>query len=362
MLVWNDKLLEFRGRISAVAQVADVKVRGWDVEKKQAVIGRADVTASSVSVGLKPADLARAVAGRTLTVVDRPVGSQEAADALARSRAEQVGSAAYEATFVAVGSPKLKAGVAVSVSGVDPSLNGKWVVTVSRHEFGGDGGYRTTLECSGLQDRSLHGLVAGGLPGVSPDVQRIPGLVVAIVTNNDDPDKLGRVKLKYPWLADEVETSWARVAAPGAGPEAGLVWLPEVGDEVLVGFEHGDISAPFVLGGLWNGRNPAPLGDGLHDSGKNTRSGFVSRKGHKLVFFDGPQETGIALISANNGYVVSLNETKRQLHVRCDGKLLIEAQSLEIKVDTTAKINAASALELESSGTTTVKGALVKIN
>jgi phage protein D/phage baseplate assembly protein gpV len=361
-LVWSDNLLEFRARVSAVAQVSEVKVRGWDVQNKKAVIGQADVSATNAELpdGPRPADLARKVGGQTLVVVDRPVGTQEAADALASAKAEQVGSAAFEATAVAIGSPELRAGTAVSISGVDRTLEGKWVISSTRHEFGA-GPYRTHLEFSGRQDRSLHGLVANGLPGSAGERIRVPGVVIAIVTNNDDPDKQGRVKLKYPWLSDDAESFWARVAMPGAGADSGMVWIPQVGDEVLVAFEHGDFAHPVVIGGLWNGKDAAPLGDGLFDAGSVKRSGFISRKGHKVVFFDGDDESGIALLSQDGKFKVSLNETKGQLHIKADGKLVIEAKSLEIKVDTDAKLNAAG-VSLEASGQVKIKGATVALN
>ncbi len=66
----------------------------------------------------------------------------------------------------------------------------------------------------------------------------------AIVTDNNDPDNIGRVKVKFPWLGDDVESWWARIAAPGAGPDYGIVWVPQVNDEVLVGFLHGDVRMP----------------------------------------------------------------------------------------------------------------------
>jgi hypothetical protein len=117
-----------------------------------------------------------------------------------------------------------------------------------------------------------------------------------------------------------------------------------------------------VLGGLWNGKDKAPLGDGLQDAGKITRSGFVSRKGHKLVFFDGPQESGIALISSTGEHRVSLNETRRELHVVTQGKLKIEADELEVIVKRNATIKAQSGMSLEAAGQMTVKGATVAIN
>ena len=84
------------------------------------------------------------------------------------------------------------------------------------------------------------------------DSSRVTGVVVGVVTNNQDPDGLGRVKVKFPWLSDADESSWARIAAPMAGKERGLYFLPEVDDEVLVIFEHGDLRFPFVPGALWN--------------------------------------------------------------------------------------------------------------
>ena len=86
--------------------------------------------------------------------------------------------------------------------------------------------------------------------------------MVALVTDVDDPQKLGRVKIKLPTLADDYESDWARVVQPGAGKTAVSVFLPEVGDEVLVAFEHGDIRRPYVLGGLWSVPHKPPLGDG----------------------------------------------------------------------------------------------------
>ena len=73
------------------------------------------------------------------------------------------------------------------------------------------------------------------------------------MTNNDDPDNLGRVRVKYPALGDDVEGAWARIATVSAGNARGLLMLPVVGEEVLVGFEHDDTTRPYVLGSLFNG-------------------------------------------------------------------------------------------------------------
>ena len=357
-LIWGENLLEFRARMSAVAQVAKVEVRGWDPDAKDKIVGSADATATNAQLSVTPSDLAGKVGGQTLVVTDRPVSTQQGADQLATARAQQVGSAAFEATAVAVGSAALKAGTAVSVSGIDPALVGKWVISGSRHEFG-NGPYRTSLEFTGRQDRSILGLVSQGAPAGS---DRIPGVVIAVVDDNDDPADLGRVRVRYPWLGDQAVSYWARLAMPGAGKDSGMVWVPQVGDEVLVAFEQGDPDHPFVIGGLWNGKDAAPLGDGLLDQGKVKRSGFISRSGHKLVFFDDAGESGIALISANNKLRLSLNETKGQLHVYFDGKLLMEGTGdVEIKTQGDFKVNA-QGVTIQGQGQTAIKGATVAIN
>jgi phage protein D len=358
-LVWGTTLHEFRARISAVAQVSEVKVRGWDPKKKEAVIGQASVTAGHADLTTKPSTLAETFGSKTLFVVNEPVATQEAADALAKAKAEQCGSAAYEATAVCTGSADIRAGVTISVTGVDKLLEGKWTVSSTKHVFG-DGKYTTVAECNGRQDRSLSGLVAnslasaGGGGGSGGGSQRFMGLAIGVVTQNVDPLNQGRVKLKFPWLDDQVETFWAPVAMPGAGPTYGLVWIPQVSDVVVVGFEHGDVQHPFVIGGLWNGEDVVPLDGKLFDAGKVTQSGFVSRKGHRLVFLDADDKSGIELVSANEKFKITLDETKDELHITSKSKLVIEARELEIKVDSSAKI--------EAGGQMTIKGATVALN
>jgi phage protein D len=354
-LVWSYNLLEFHARMSAVAQVEKVKVRGWDPMAKQAVIGEADVTAGNAQLtqGVTPADLAKLVGGKVLLVVDHPVGSQELADGLALARAQQVGSAAFEATAVALGSPALKAGAAVSIAGVDAALEGKWVITGSRHEFG-ENGYRTTFECTGRQDRSLHGLVGQG--GGTRD--RYYGVVVATVTDVNDPEQIARVKVRFPWLSDDQNSGWARVAAPGAGKKAGVTWLPQVDDEVLVAFEHGDIDHPIVLGGLWNGEDEPPFdyGRDVDTSGKVTYRGFTTPKGHKLDFFE--SETGdakILLATSDGKHSVELDEKNQAITITTSGKLVVDAQQ-------DVEIKAGGSMKLEASGQMTIKGATVAIN
>jgi uncharacterized protein involved in type VI secretion and phage assembly len=178
-------------------------------------------------------------------------------------------------------------------------------------------------------------------------------VVVAQVTNNDDDQGLGRVKLKFPWLSDTYESDWARMTQVGAGPDSGAVFLPEVNDEVLVAFEFGDVRRPVVVGALWNGRDRPRLGDGLLDNGKVKRRGVVSRRGHRLVFLDDAGKSGIALITSNGSIRISLNETKNEIHVHCQGKVRIEADD-DLSIRSQKKVTI-EGQQLEMTGTAGAK-------
>jgi phage protein D len=361
-LVFGQDLLEFRPRITSSEQVKEVRVRGWDPSRKQALVGSAPAGTTSAKLPSNPGDLAGKFGNPIYVAVDRPLSTQGAVDAAAASIAEQIGSAFAEADGIARGNPKLKAGAAVSVSVVADAFAGGYTLTHTRHVFDHEG-YRTEIVVSGRQERSILGLTGAAAGNGSAGGPPIYGIVVAIVTNNNDPDGLARVKLKFPWLADTYESDWARILQLGAGPESGAVFLPEVNDEVLVAFEFGDVRRPYVLGGVWNGKDKPRLGDKLIDSGAVKRRGFISRRGHRFVFFDDPGSSGIGLLTADGKVRLALKETGSEIHLVCDGKITIETKGdMNLKAQGSVAIEGSAGLSLKSSGTVEVKGGLIKLN
>ncbi|MEZ4437020.1 MAG: phage baseplate assembly protein V, partial [bacterium] len=138
--------------------------------------------------------------------------------------------------------------------------------------------------------------------------RKMRGVVVGIVSNINDPDQQGRVKVRLPWLDDQggqpIETHWARVAGWYAGNSRGTMFIPELGDEVIVGFTHGDPNHPYVIGAVWNGEHKVP-GPGNSD-GKNDHKWFRSRAGHDFEFLDSDGGEQIRLVdsSTNNSIVI----------------------------------------------------------
>ena len=138
---------------------------------------------------------------------------------------------------------------------------------------------------------------------------KIYGVGIGIVTNNQDPEGMHRVKVKLPWLSDDQETWWARVSTPMAGSGRGIYFLPEVDDEVLIAFEHGDIRFPYVIGSLWNGKDQPPASN---DGNNDTRE-IKSRSGHIIRLNDkGLGVHGIALHGARlPGHEVNVKAAPR---------------------------------------------------
>ena len=200
------------------------------------------------------------------------------------------------------------------------------------------------------------------------DRSRFFGVTVGVVTNNQDPDGLGRVKVKFPWLSDEDESNWARILTPMAGNDRGLYFLPEVDDEVLVAFEHGQADFPYVLGALWNGKDKTPESN---DDGQNNMRTIKSRSGHiiRLDDTDGSEKIEILDKSGKNSFVISTADNTITVAADADitiesssGKLTFSGNGIEIKSQAEVKIEAGSDMNLEASGQQTIKGATVNIN
>jgi uncharacterized protein involved in type VI secretion and phage assembly len=152
---------------------------------------------------------------------------------------------------------------------------------------------------------------------------RVFGVTIGIVTNNHDPEGLGRVKLKLPWLSEDIETHWARVATPMAGNGRGLYVLPEVHDEVLVAFEHGMVEFPYVLGSLWNGKDTPPE---TNEDGKNNRRLLRSRQGHVIVLDDTEGQEHIRICDMTGHNSIVIESAHNTLTIQVEGDVTLRAK------------------------------------
>lgn len=196
----------------------------------------------------------------------------------------------------------------------------------------------------------------------------VAGVASAIVSRNDDPDNLGRVKLKLPWRSEQnFETDWCRIAMPMAGKDRGTLFLPEVGDEVLVAFDRDDIRYPYVLGQLWSATDAPPAHQA---SSKNNDLRVIrTRKGHMITFDDNAGK-GRVRIELNDGKSIEIDDdgividdkSNKLTMKSAGGSVTLEAsQTLTLKAPT-IDIQAQTKLTANCSGPTTIKGAMVEIN
>jgi len=194
----------------------------------------------------------------------------------------------------------------------------------------------------------------------------VKGVGIALVTQNKDPDGYGRVKLRYTWFDQPRESVWARVAFPMAGDDRGFAMIPEVGDEVAVCFERGDLRFPIVIGALFGGKAKIPFNN---SDGKNDLRVIKSRAGHHLTFNDSSQKSlelslkdGKKVLIDDNGVAVQddkgnyfkIDSRSGAIEISASGKLTIKAASIEL--------TATGTCDVKASGKLALNGATVMIN
>jgi uncharacterized protein involved in type VI secretion and phage assembly len=405
-------LSEFRPRLSLAAQLSEVKVHGWDVATKAAIVGTGSPTSASNQGGATSTGggaLTTAFAAASVAIHDPSVKDVTDANKVATGLAEQVNREHIETEGTTFGDPNVRPGNKITISGVGTRFNGSYAITAATHTFSG-GGYMTRFETSGRNRNT----VARAL-GEGRGRAKVSGVIVGMVTNLDDPDNYGRVKVKFPSMpsGDTLESHWVRIATPMAGAARGLMILPEINDEVLVAFEDGEITRPYIVGMLWNGTDAPPRTNSVAAvSGKVEQRVFKTRLGHEVIFQDKDGETLIhikekggneILLDGKSGSEKVTITAKKDMQITVGGNLAIDVTgtttlnstgkmelktsaagllkatgAMDVKSDANASVNAGGnlalagtgnaelkangMLTLQAGGIAELKGSLVKIN
>jgi phage protein D/phage baseplate assembly protein gpV len=411
-LEWGESLLYFAPRMTLAEQVDEVTVKGWDIQEKAPIVGQKTSGALNPALGESKngQQWAATFGAGKLVVVDQPVVSQAEANIMAQARLDERSGAFVVAEGRAPRCPQLTAGEKVTLEGLGQRLSGNYLVTQVRHVYTQDG-WEAHFSVRGARS----GLLAEEMVGQRP-LSRWPGIVIAVVTNTNDPNTWGRVKVKYPWMADDVESDWARVVSAGAGPQAGFCLIPDVNDEVMVAFEQGDINRPYVLGGVWNGKDAMPTAVSGAASGKRplirtwrSRTGhhitmhetddkkveLGTKDGHLALFDDVNKRIQISTagghqvviddqnkkieIKSSGGHTITLDDSSRKITVKSAGDVQVESTAnmtiksganldiqatgnLNIKANGLGQVESTGPMTVKSTAITTVQGSLVKIN
>jgi phage protein D len=356
-LTWGDDLVSFRPSLNLAEQVDEVIVKGWDMVKQATIVGRAQKGSLYPQIGEEKdgATWAQSFEAGKHVIMDESVVNQAEADILAAARLDEISGTFGSAEGEVFRRPDIQAGRMVEFKNLGKRFSGAYLVTRATHTYTPQG-FRTIVQVLG----SRTGTLVEELTHARPQKQWL-GVVVAIVTNTDDEENLGRVKLKYPWMADDAESDWARLAILGGGPEAGFAAIPAVGDEVLVAFAHGDFNQPYVLGGLWNGKNKLPPETKKASKGeKPLIREWRSHSGHFIAMHDNADKK--IEIKTARGYTVTLDDKHKNIAISGPGNLKINMNN-EIVIESGANliIKAAGDMTFESKKVVNIKGRQVNI-
>lgn len=204
---------------------------------------------------------------------------------------------------------------------------------------------------------------------ISEERSKVYGVVTGIITDIKDPKKIGRVKVNFPWLAEEVDavtiskeekeedsahSYWARIATLMAGAKRGAWFVPEVGEEVLVAFEHGEIDRPFVLGMLWNTNDAPP--ESMDAEGKNDIRYIHSRSGHKIILNDSEDKPSITIMDKTGENSIFIDSANNAMEIKGAGDLSISVGgNISIKAEGKIDIEAAKDISAQTQGNLSTK-------
>ncbi|MDZ8221681.1 MULTISPECIES: VgrG-related protein [unclassified Nostoc] len=364
-LDWLEDITSFDVKVTSAEQVSSVQVNSWDygnkklisetISKEQLLTETGNGDGSSISQKFKMKQPPKMI------VVDQPVDTSKEAKQMAQSLCNELSGEFVTADAKAMGNPMIRPGKVVTLKNMGTRYSGKYYVTGTCHRYI-HRNYTTNFTVRGLREGSL-------LSILPPKTHLQPGqtLLVGLVTNNNDPKGWGRVKVKFPTLTMNDESHWARVVGLGAGNDRGFYCLPEIDDEVLVAFEHGDIHRPYIIGGVWNGKDKTveTVDDTIQNGQVRLRT-IKTRAGHIVRFVDddkGTENRGYYVQTATgSGHRLSFNDTQKFIETQTAQGQTVTLNdidgSINVKANRTINNTAPLSIDLESATITNTAQAI----
>lgn len=362
-----EQLLRFSVSQAAVDHTK-VRVSGWDRDQKRLI---ADTASGPTVPDREVPGTSNAYKGLGRSTTFQASGmnpaSQEEARTIATALADGHVTASTEAQGEVIGDPAVVPGVVMKVEG--EYVGGRYHVTSVDHRFTA-AGYTTRFTAGDRVPNGLADLIGGSGGRDVGSFTGLPTMLPAVVTDIGKGEQLGRVKVTFPYLSEENTSHWARVLSAGGGPERGFWFLPEVDDEVLVGFEGGDPRFPVVMGGLYGKVNTPE--DQLIKNGKINSRSLRSRLGHYMDFIDGTSATERSITmglgsegKAGTDYRLRIGEDRFDIEVPKGKPIAIKSGSSQITFTDSDSIEISAAkitvkaereLTLESGQKVAIKG------
>jgi len=394
-VTYGDDLIEFHADIDARTQLTEVNSASWDPSNQSVVEEQISPQTLNTQGDLSSIDLAKVINLKSFRLQTPAQIDQTALKDWATGQQIKSGLARIRGRMKFQGSAKATIGSVIELAGVGNRFNGNVFVSSINHEIT-TGNWITEVDIGMSPDwfAEQRDLVAPPASGFLPGVE---GLQIGVVMKLDeDPNGQNRIQVSVPILQAETEGVWARLANFYASNSFGAFFIPEIGDEVIIGYLNNDPSNPIVLGSLYSSKLPPPY----ELTADNNTKAIVTKSKLKIEFDDDkkittiitPNENKIVLsdedksilLQDQNSNKVELNtdgitlDSPKDISITATGKITIDAKD-EINISSTADVSVkglnvshtadvgftatgSATAELSASGETTVKGAMVMIN
>ena len=363
-VLFGATILEYVAEIDARHQVKGTKASSWDYagQEVKEVDGNEPSIAEETG-NLAATDLADVIGLDKFLLINSGKLSEQELQAWADAKLQRQRLAKVRGRVKCQGFPDVLPGNFIKLNGVGERFNGPVFVSGVKHLYK-EGDWTTEISF-GLSSEWFAETANPYHPHTATGMMPAPqGLMIGIVTDIEDPEGEHRVKVRVPVINNSEQGIWARVAMPDAGNERGLFFRPEVDDEVIVGCIHNDPRHMIILGMLNSSAKPAPLSV----TSTNDEKGYVSREKMKFIFNDKEKSIKIetpagkkVTISEQDSIISIEDENSNKITMDSSGITIEAASTLTLKGGSSVKIEAPS-VSVNGSGTTEIKGGLVKIN
>jgi len=351
-------LLDLTVRVNTSDQVDKVTVRNWDPKQKQAIVGNSEAATNaykpSAAYNGKTGKAASSSFGtHEMLVVNYAVQDQSEAQNFAKAIFDDLAGRFIQVEGSCQGQGLLTAGKKAKIENIG-KFAGEYYLTRVSHRYTGRTGYVSHFEANSRQSNTILELTSQH----SSNNRSIEGPIIGLVTDLNDPDNVGRIKIKFPTFDENVVSAWARVATPMAGNSRGFYFMPEVNDEVLVVFEHGDPNRPIMIGGLYSNTDKVPEYSGKGVDGGVVKHRYVKSKlGHIIAFDETDDKPSINIIDKTTKNKIIIDSTENTITIESDkdiklvaknGLISLEAKNIEMKTTENVKVEATQNIQFKA--------------
>ncbi|HPF10824.1 MAG TPA: type VI secretion system tip protein VgrG [Flavobacteriaceae bacterium] len=364
-LEYGTDILEFNGDLNAVYQLGNVKASAWDYATQEVISGEASNTLAGAG-NLSSDSLSKVIGLETFQLQSSAALDQAALNGWSKAQMIKSEFSKIRGEVKCQGNSLVTLGNYIALSGLGDRFNGSHFVSGVFHDIS-DGNWITevTFGLSPQWFTEAPDIMAPPAAALLPGIQ---GLFTATVKKMyEDPDAQYRILVDVPFLGTSGEGLWARLGTFYATSNAGAFFLPEVGDEVVVGFLNEDPRYPIILGSLYSSDKLKPYQD-LEPNEKNTIKAIVSKSGIQMTFDDEnkiftiltPQKNTIVLSDKDQKITIQ-DQNENSIVLSSDGIVIKSPKDITVEADQNLNLKGTQGVSIASSaGDITINGMNIK--